>query len=147
MASTLFFLLFFLSSFILTHPDTAAEPEATKKAFSSFPVPPALLFPKMAHGGNWTLDQMIYLVVMKMASKYGWKRVAEDFRTRFNSEATAKDCESKFNKDLKKSKIFRLVLQWLETAEFPEEDDLEGVCIVLDAVLLLSEIPLEDRRA
>jgi hypothetical protein len=57
-------------------------------------------------------DEMIYLVVMKLASKHGWKRVAEDFRTRFDSEATAKDCESKFNKDLKRSKIFRLV--WRE---------------------------------
>jgi hypothetical protein len=40
----------------------------------------------MAHGGSWTFDQMIYLVVKKLASRYGWKRVAEDFRTRFNSE-------------------------------------------------------------
>lgn len=54
---------------------------------------------------------------------------------------TPKYFESKFNKDLEKSKTFRLVLQWLETAEFPEDDDVDGVHIVPDAILLLSDVP------
>ncbi|RAO64226.1 uncharacterized protein BHQ10_000238 [Talaromyces amestolkiae] len=100
----------------------------------------------MAHGRTWTLDQMIYLVVMKLASSYGWKRVAEAFRARFDSPATHKDVESKFNKDLKKSKIHQIVVDWMEAQIIPE-DDPDGVCILLDALMMIGEIPLEDRLA
>ncbi|EEA27726.1 hypothetical protein PMAA_025770 [Talaromyces marneffei ATCC 18224] len=151
MASTdLFFFFFFsflpLSSRILTPPPApaaaAATPPTTRKPLLNPPCP--LLLSKMAHGGAWTLDQMIYLVVMKLATRYGWKRVAEEFRARFGSEATAKDVESKFNKDLKKSKIFRVVRDWIDAETIPD-DDIDGVCILLDALLLWGEIPSEDR--
>jgi hypothetical protein len=89
---------------------------------------------------------MTYLVVMKLATKYGWRRVAEAFRARYSSAATSKDVESKFNKDLKKSKIFRVVRDWIDAQTIPE-DDVEGVCILLDALLLIGEIPSEDRLA
>jgi hypothetical protein len=45
----------------------------------------------------------------------------------FDSNNAPKYFESKFNKDLQKSKTFRLVLQWLETAEFPQDDEVDGV--------------------
>lgn len=89
---------------------------------------------------------MVYLVVMKIATRYKWKTISENSRRLFGSRATAKDCESKFNKDLKRSKITKVVKQWLEYGDIPE-DDVEGVGFLLDAIVLLGEVPFGDRRA
>lgn len=99
----------------------------------------------MAHGGKWTLDQRIYLVVMKLATRYGWPRVAADFRARYGSRATHKDVESKFNKDLKKSPICRIIKEWLDNFTIP--DGSKEVGILLDAIIMIGDIPSEDRLA
>lgn len=82
---------------------------------------------------------------MKLASTYGWLRVAQDFRDKYGSGATKKDVESKFNKDLKKSSIFRVLTEFLDAGIIP--DDPEDAGILADAVTMIGDIPLEDRRA
>ena len=56
---------------------------------------------KMAHG-TWTSENDIYIIALKKCSvELTWNRIAEIFRWRFESQATSKDVESRWNKRLK----------------------------------------------
>lgn len=84
-------------------------------------------------------------MAMKLAATYGWKRVAQDFRAKYGSGATKKDVESKFNKDLKKEPVFRVLRQWLFAGILPQGPEEEY--IVACAVVMIGRIPKKYRRA
>jgi len=69
--------------------------------------------------------------------------VAEVFREQFGTQTNSKDCESKYNKDLKKSLEKELIQRWMENAEFPSTDDETRV--ILDTILILSHTRPERR--
>lgn len=97
----------------------------------------------MAHGGVWLKKQIMFIIVMKCCTDYSWKEVAELFRGRFGTPTTAKDCESKFNKDLKNSVEKELVDQWMGTSTFPPNDF--GLHFIVDVILLIDEVPFGRR--
>ncbi|EED23903.1 hypothetical protein TSTA_072930 [Talaromyces stipitatus ATCC 10500] len=100
----------------------------------------------MAHGGAWTDEHQLYLVVMKLATRYSWRAIAALFQVRFNSAATSKDCESKFNKDLKKTKMFKVLNNFFANGEVPEEGKDEERRFLAIGLLLLGETAEEMRR-
>jgi hypothetical protein len=99
----------------------------------------------MAHGSTWTREQHRYLIVMKLGTNYFWREIADRFRAKFpKTTVTGKDCESKFNKELKFVDERFWVENFKRDGSIPEGDDAGGVIGLL--VLWLGELPLEDRE-
>ncbi|KAH8697057.1 hypothetical protein BGW36DRAFT_295160 [Talaromyces proteolyticus] len=98
----------------------------------------------MAHGSSWTKDQVLFLIVLKLCSKHRWKQTAEILRQKFpGTTATAKDCESKFNKDLKKVVERDWIEKFKADAVIPQEE--AGRRVIAQLVVWLGEMNAEDR--
>jgi hypothetical protein len=97
---------------------------------------------KMAHGGAWTREQSLYLIVMKLCTTLSWKEVAERFRADYGTPTTHKDCESKFNKDLKACSDKEFVARYIQGAWPTSEDE---AYIATGVGILLNPVPF-DRR-
>lgn len=99
----------------------------------------------MAHGSTWTKEQACYLIIMKMGTQYLWREIAARFRCKFRgTTVNGKDCESKFNKDLKFANERIWVENFKRDGSIPECE--EGGRVIGLLVLWLGEIPLEDRE-
>lgn len=98
----------------------------------------------MAHGSFWTEEQKVYLIVLRHGTTYRWSEIAERFRNKFPiSTSNGKDCESKFNKDLKHTEESFWVERFKNDAHLPESE--EGREVIRWLVFWLGEIPLEFR--
>ncbi|CRG85260.1 hypothetical protein PISL3812_02367 [Talaromyces islandicus] len=98
----------------------------------------------MAHGSTWSKDQIIYLIVMKLGTTYRWREIADLFRQKFpGTTVTGKDCESKFNKDLKIAEERFWVQRFKNEGIVPDCE--EGGRVIGHLVLWLGELPLGDR--
>lgn len=99
----------------------------------------------MAHGGRWNVEQICYLVIIKICTNYTWREIAEVFRKKFPSTTvTWKDCESKFNKDLKNSIRRTWVTEYKKSGTLPQSQ--QGKNLVWYIPIYLKDVPIERRE-
>lgn len=114
---------------------------------SSFPsfIPIFIHQKQMAHGSNWTKEQVCYIIIMKIGTEFLWREIAARFRDKFpGTRVNNKDCESKFNKELKSANERLWVENFKRDGSIPACE--EGGRVIGLLVLWLGEIPLEDRE-
>ena len=72
----------------------------------------------MAHG-TWTEEHDLYITALRKRTRLSWALIAERFRGRFESQATSKDIESRWNTRLKHEGRVQAYEQCLLTGVWP----------------------------
>lgn len=96
----------------------------------------------MAHGGLWSEQQRRCLIVLKLSTTRSWKQIAELFRALYETATTHKDCESKYNKDLKNTDDKADWVHYMETKQVLNAAQQEMVTI---GRVLFPFVPAENR--
>ncbi|KAJ9297799.1 hypothetical protein DTO271G3_4020 [Paecilomyces variotii] len=87
----------------------------------------------MAHG-KFSIENDIFLIAIYMGTRLGWRKIEEDFRRRFGTQATYKDIESRWHKRLKDTDLVLAVDDFRHSGIVREDqhrDDILSVVAVL----------------
>jgi len=73
------------------------------------PYPPFLTSTAAIMHGKWTAEHNVFVIALRMGTNFDWNRIAQDFRTKFQTTTTPKDVESRWNKNLKDGELAKAV--------------------------------------
>lgn len=97
----------------------------------------------MTHG-TWTAENEAFIIALRLGTKFDWRRITELFVAKFHTKTVSKDIESRWNKGLKDTQRATAVDNFRHNGRLPVQCN-EDLDIVLEVIMILSEIPKEDR--